>query len=286
MRLESYCYQISNETGAVVNINTSRHPAFTEMEDMKLSPDYEVHHGKFCVWARRNGGFSICRKNKLRSIQVAAKGKSFCGRCPWGIWDLAIPVRQPENKFPVIVYLGYFLLPETAPELLNHKIYSGPLPPVLTPEKKAILRHYGFFLADLIRLNLLEYASQKKFSNKHKTEDYYCHYCEKFIEDRYSEKISLAMLADELKVNPNYIGSLLFNKNGKTFRELLTEKRLNVAYIHLKMNFKFNVSQIAELSGFGDSNYFCKVFSDKFGISPLKFRQRANAPDITPAIKK
>lgn len=273
MQLEKYCSQISRETGAVININTSRHPAFSHAEALRLSPDFTVHQGPFCVWARRNEGFAVCRQNKLRSLKIAAAGRCFCGTCPWGIWELAVPVKSVK-RFSVVVYLGHFLLPDSIPKFLNGKIYSGPLPPVITSEKKKLLNHYGRFIAEFIKFELDAFAEDNKHRTKHQTEEYYCMRWENFLTERYAENISLGQLAEELKVNPNYLGSMLLKKNGKTFRQLLTEKRLYIASLNLVMNPELNISQIADMCGFCDSNYFCKLFSKEFKISPRRFRLR------------
>jgi AraC-like DNA-binding protein len=273
MQLKKICLQINQETGAVVNVNTSLHPAFSNVEALKLSPNFTVHQGAFCVWARKNAGYPFCRANKIRSLEVAAHGKNFCGTCPWGIWEMAFPVKSPK-RFQIVVYLGHFLLPGSTPKLLNEKRYTGALPPVLTPEKKSQLRHYGNFLAEFIRLELLSYTEESRHRTKHQSEEYYCAYCDNYIEENFSKNISLQDLADELKLNPNYLGGLLCRIKGKTFRQSLTEKRLYVASLHLTLHADINVSQIAENCGFCDSNYFCKVFSAHFGISPLRFRKR------------
>lgn len=273
MQLEKYCSQITHETGAVINIDTSGHPAFSFVEALKLAPDFRVHHGAFCVWARGNDGFKICSQNKKRSREVASRGRSFCGICPWGIWELAVPVKTTK-RFSIVVYLGHFLLADSMPKPLNGKIYSGSLPSVVTPEKKALLKHYGHFIAEFIRLELAVFVEDNKYKTKHQSEEYYCMHCEDFIAERYAENISLNQLAENLRLNPNYLGGLLMKKNGKTFRQLLTQKRLYVASLLLAMNGELNVSQIADMCGFCDSNYFCKVFSAKFAISPRRFRLR------------
>ncbi|HBE03311.1 MAG TPA: hypothetical protein DC049_12675 [Spirochaetia bacterium] len=273
MQLENYISQISRETGAVININISRHPAFSHMSSLKLPPDLLVHSGKLCVWARRDKNIRICRQNKARSLQVASRGREFCGTCPWGIWELVIPVKFFDH-YEIVIYLGYFLQPDSTVKYLNDKEYPGPLPPVITPEKIKRLRHYGRFLSQFIKLELENYTEEKKSTAKQQPEEYYSICCQNYINEKYQENISLCDLAKKLKVNSNYLGGLLKKDSGKTFRELLLTKRLYIATLYLAMHGDLNISRIAFKCGFDDSNYFCKVFSREFGLSPRQYRLR------------
>jgi YesN/AraC family two-component response regulator len=93
-----------------------------------------------------------------------------------------------------------------------------------------------------------------------------------FIDQQYTKDISLGNLAHLLKVNPNYLSGVIHSGAGKTFRRLLNEKRVKEAEIYLKLHREMNVTEIAMLCGFNDSNYFSTVFKKITGISPVKFR--------------
>lgn len=282
MNLAEYCTQINRETGAVVHIETWGHHAFYLMESLKIPHEIGTHYGGYCRWFRSNNGFPICRKNKLRSREIARKGREFCGICPNGVWEMAIPVLFEEYK-PITVYLGHLSVPDIPLQSINGNTYSGkPLTP-LTPEKKKKLRHYGRFLAQFIKFELINYVEDKKYQTKQRPVDFYLQSCDSFIDNRYHENISLGQLSEELNVNTNYLGEIIKTETGKSFRQLLTEKRLHSASLRLVLEAS-SISEIAYDCGFSDSNYFCKLFSAKFGISPLKYRkqqrsgQRQNAP--------
>jgi AraC family L-rhamnose operon transcriptional activator RhaR len=42
----------------------------------------------------------------------------------------------------------------------------------------------------------------------------------------------------------------------------------------LLLNIELSIASVAELSGFSDSNYFCRIFRKNFGSSPKQYRDR------------
>nr|WP_237665885.1 MULTISPECIES: helix-turn-helix transcriptional regulator [unclassified Vibrio] len=61
------------------------------------------------------------------------------------------------------------------------------------------------------------------------------------------------------------------NATGKTFKEYLTEYRLDQA-CRLLINGE-KVSQVAFLCGFNDPSYFSQRFKSHFGLSPSQFAE-------------
>ncbi|HBB3784173.1 TPA: helix-turn-helix transcriptional regulator, partial [Escherichia coli] len=59
-------------------------------------------------------------------------------------------------------------------------------------------------------------------------------------------------------------------KEGTTFNEILTKRRMNKAYLLLESG-NYNVSQVSRLVGICSLSYFIKVFSNYYGITPKQF---------------
>ncbi|MCC6776097.1 MAG: helix-turn-helix domain-containing protein [Hyphomicrobiales bacterium] len=93
----------------------------------------------------------------------------------------------------------------------------------------------------------------------------------RFISDNLDRKISLSDAADRVAVSPNYLASLLKRELGRTFVQLVTEKRMDRARELLSFT-DTHISKIAYSSGFEDPNYFCKRFKQLYGCTPLEFR--------------
>jgi AraC-like DNA-binding protein len=95
----------------------------------------------------------------------------------------------------------------------------------------------------------------------------------KFISENLPRKILLTDAAQKVAVSPNYLASLLKRETGKTFIELLTERRIERASELLTFT-NVRVSQVADAVGFADFDYFCRRFKQMTGETPLQFRAR------------
>lgn len=60
-------------------------------------------------------------------------------------------------------------------------------------------------------------------------------------------------------------------KTGKTFKELLQEKRLTQAAYFLKHT-SLHVDEIGEAVGYSNLSYFHRIFQEKYGMTPKKYR--------------
>ncbi len=247
-----------------------RHPAFYRANALKLAPDQYLHHSSFCRAAKMSDANFLCSANKHRSLQIASFGRSFCGCCPHGIWELAQPLLL-NGELACVLYLGNFR--EQRPPTLSGVSWNGVLPPEITPEKKLRLRKCARFLAEFIRCEIELFAGTGAMDGKQRDESFYLENCRRFIDCHYLENIALSDLADLLKIHPNYLGALLKKQTGQTFRGLLNSRRIDEAKVYLKLHKNFSVSKIARLCGFSDSNYFSAVFHKLSGVSPGQYRK-------------
>lgn len=93
-----------------------------------------------------------------------------------------------------------------------------------------------------------------------------------FITERYAEQVGLEEAAREVNRNPSYISRLVKQSTGKSFTQLLTEKRLEEAKSLLKDS-DYRVNEIAELSGYPNVRYFNRIFSANVGMTPSEYRK-------------
>jgi AraC-like DNA-binding protein/mannose-6-phosphate isomerase-like protein (cupin superfamily) len=94
-------------------------------------------------------------------------------------------------------------------------------------------------------------------------------------EDEEGEPQTLARAARAVGVSPNHLNRLLRQQTGLTFRQILIQRRLELAKTLLR-NGDESCTEIAMACGFGDSNYFARLFRRKTGLSPTEFRRRAH----------
>lgn len=101
----------------------------------------------------------------------------------------------------------------------------------------------------------------------------------KYIEDSY-ENGSLKELSLELN-QPNYkISKFLKEITGKTFQDLILERRLEKVKELLK-NTNYSIAEIIREVGYENTTHFYKIFKEKFQMSPKEFRDIYKNKTIT-----
>ncbi len=112
-------------------------------------------------------------------------------------------------------------------------------------------------------------GSQRKKSSK-----ILCEKTLQIIESEYgSGDVSLVSVSNEIGVSPNYLSALIKKETGKTFIDLLTEKRIEAAK-GLLMCTSMKIKEISEKCGYSDQHYFSYCFKKYSGISPNALRRQ------------
>ena len=89
--------------------------------------------------------------------------------------------------------------------------------------------------------------------------------------DRFSEDLSISLIAEELHLNPMYLGQLFKKEMKKSFSQYLNNFRVKEAQLLLNHS-NYNVNEIASLVGYSSSGYFYKNFKKECGLSPGEYR--------------
>lgn len=93
-----------------------------------------------------------------------------------------------------------------------------------------------------------------------------------YINLHYAENIDNATLSKIFHFHPNYISAEFKRCTGKPLHKYVLEMRLLNAISLMELG-NTNISQIASLTGFSDSNYFCRYFKQVMGTTPKKYIQ-------------
>ncbi len=93
-----------------------------------------------------------------------------------------------------------------------------------------------------------------------------------YIEEHYRDG-ELTKLAKQLNYDFYWLSKEIKKQTGKTFTELLQEKRLNQA-AYLLQNTSRNVQDIGLAVGYDNQSYFYRIFKERFGKTPKKFREK------------
>lgn len=103
-----------------------------------------------------------------------------------------------------------------------------------------------------------------------------------FIEQNFSEPISLDNLANEVFLSPTYLSRFFSKHMGENFRSYLNRVRLEHAYTDL-LHSDLTLTAIAYNNGFPNLNTFNQLFQAQYGMSPSQYRseQKNCAKSVT-----
>ena len=92
------------------------------------------------------------------------------------------------------------------------------------------------------------------------------------IEENY-RTADLTRLAAELHVSLPYLSAAVHRATGRTFKELLLEKRLSKA-AQLLRETRLTTQDIILAVGYENTSYFYRVFRARFGVTPKDYRKK------------
>lgn len=276
MKLSALLTHLDRRTGTHICVDLL-HPALYASDDLKLAPEQQMHRAPFCEFAKRHsrGLPENCFERKARTRRNARSGIPFCDTCPFGIHEWVHPVIV-EGELAATLYLGPFASGSLQGSI-GGVAYQGPAPPPL-PDSLEPLREAAEFLDRFIRTEIELWSASGQGKKKQNPGTFYRDVCLRFIEGNYREDIQLADLAETLRISPNYLSAKIRKECGKTFRQLLTGKRMAVACSLLNFEPDIPVTEVGFLVGFNDSNYFSTVFRKHLGMSPSQYRPDNGSP--------
>ncbi len=85
--------------------------------------------------------------------------------------------------------------------------------------------------------------------------------------------LSVATVAKELSISQEYFRRLFFDVYRQSPRKYLVQLRCEKAK-ELLLSGEYKIAKIAQLCGFETPSYFCRVFSQQYGMSPSQYLQR------------
>ncbi len=84
--------------------------------------------------------------------------------------------------------------------------------------------------------------------------------------------ISLNMIADKIMLTPAYVSKLFKQELGISYIDYITDLRINRAK-ELLENHNYRVYEVAEMTGYTNTNYFISLFKKHVGVSPTEYRK-------------
>ena len=120
------------------------------------------------------------------------------------------------------------------------------------------------------QLYINEAISKIKLSNKSVSQTNIIADLIDWIDNNYTEHITLNMLSEKAGVTPNYLCRIFKEYTGKSPIEYINSVRIDNICHEIKWGQK-NITEAATDNGYNDISYFCKVFKKHKGVSAKKY---------------
>ncbi len=101
----------------------------------------------------------------------------------------------------------------------------------------------------------------------------------RFMSKNYRSQIGVSEVAAAAHISEKYLRELIKKETGKSVQTYITDLRISAAKTLLS-NSKYNIGEVANLSGFGEYRNFVRVFKDRFGITPTEYRSGSNKKGV------
>jgi AraC-like DNA-binding protein len=88
-----------------------------------------------------------------------------------------------------------------------------------------------------------------------------------YIDVHFAEPLTLELLSERARLSPSHLVQVFRKCIGMPPNKYLNHLRIEHACRLLRLG-QWNVSEVAQLVGFTDNNYFCRFFKQKKGVSP------------------
>lgn len=105
--------------------------------------------------------------------------------------------------------------------------------------------------------------------------------CIDYIHYHLHEKITVAILAQHVHLNPTYLSELFARETGTSLSQYITDKRMEAAENMLKYS-EYSFNEIAQILAYRSQSHFTKVFKKHSGMTPGEYRAKYSQNGIWP----
>ncbi len=95
----------------------------------------------------------------------------------------------------------------------------------------------------------------------------------RYITEHYGDpQLNVSAVADRFHLSPDHLGRIFSAETGTTVSSYIMDTRISEASKLLRES-TVPINDIAAVVGYGDANYFAKVFRRKMGLAPSEYRK-------------
>ncbi|MDF2924499.1 MAG: DNA-binding protein AraC-type [Paenibacillaceae bacterium] len=290
--LPKWLQLVSNRYGIGINLHDISGVSQIDESMAEAFAPYLYHNNAFCNYLKKfEKTYNDCARNKDILCWMCNKHDSpFYGTCYMGVGEIRYPVRWNGRLIAFLCVGQFYTDLDRSLQVLGAGIdkyeldakeasrrylsVSKPLP----AEYEEIVLQIGL-LSEYISLHYGKFLSMSKngLSMEEAAESHKCNYIVNrtlsYIHDNYQNQLTLKVLAGNCYCSEPYLSTLFKTKVGTTVIEYINSYRVAKAKELLDVTV-LPITVIAFRCGFGDSNYFSRVFRRVVGLSPREYRQR------------
>ena len=97
--------------------------------------------------------------------------------------------------------------------------------------------------------------------------------CFEYVYRNLNRQFSIAEMADELDLTPQYLSKLFHAEKGMTLKSYITKKRIETACQMLKYS-EYEATEISSFLAYGSYSHFIKCFREETGLTPKQYRNK------------
>jgi len=101
-----------------------------------------------------------------------------------------------------------------------------------------------------------------------------------YLRRRYPESLRMPALAEQLGISPRSLNRRFKEATGMSPSEYLQQQRLNSARDLLRTS-NLSIAEVAAACGYGDADYFCRLFTATMNQTPRTYREAARGKLFT-----
>ena len=244
----------------------------------KIAFQNVIHSKKFCDIAKSTEkGYRTCLHYKdLTNTKAIASRTPFCGHCPYGIYEAALPVIIGETV-SAVVYVGNTIvdIDQTKNRIEKTCRYTHVDKQTLYEQLQECeyvnntneLLGIAEIVCDYIKML---YAAEPNVSTK-------LHWLVSSLKQHADQTFCFNPTLKELSVlyhkNEKYMGRLFKKEMGMNFHQYCLQLRLKKAET-LLLSTSNKIIDIALECGFNNISYFNRAFKAQYGLSPSEYTIR------------
>ncbi|MDY4895273.1 MAG: helix-turn-helix domain-containing protein [Candidatus Borkfalkiaceae bacterium] len=245
--------------------------------------EFMVHQCLLCQKIKGKHLKSCLHQQAFVKRKILRNEKPFFGSCYAGVYEYIVPI--VENG----IYRGFISITGYLPPTPRVSVFNPELNLLQKSTEKTLRSEIPSekFLQTVIAplknsLKLLTYYYNVNEIKPQLKDDYLHQLILQYIAENYLRPLTMPVIAEELHYSESYLSHIFREKQHQSIMQYVHALKIKYAKLLLRATNK-NITEISELLGFQDSNYFSAVFKKSTGCSPRTFRNEQQCAAAYPS---